>query len=374
MFHIDGHVAGLDQEAPHPGGGVLHHQLAGGVVVLGGQAAGGGQQAVDLVPQPALGQGHVQQGGGGRRRGRRGQAVQLVQIDGEPHRPRPGGELAGQQVVAAAPQHRPGRALQVPLQDQAVVILHLPRKGQVDLDVLAGLGQRRPQLGHGGPHGGVPAGGLRPGQHRGRRPAESQQGGQGLRPFRAQAGGQRRRPQPMAVAGPQPGQDLLPGKRGHRQRLHQAGQITHVPDFQPPGRAHALGQPCQRAGRQRHRLARLSLPRPSDELHPHLGDLFERMAFGRGAVDVFAVIKALGLARGGLGALGNGQGDVRLQGQQPPVQVGEGDDLPRRQETLVFLIEGVFFKLAHVVLAAARRLVKGPQPKGGPLLGLQQVK
>ena len=373
MLDVDRHVAGLDQEAAHPGGRVLYHQFAGGVVVLSRQTAGSRQQAVDLVPQPSLGQGDVQQDGRGRLCGRGGQPVQLIQIDGKAHRPRPGGELAGQQIVPAAPQHRPGRALQIPLKDQAVVIFHLPRKGQVDLHPLPGAGHRRPQLGHGGPHGAVAAGFFGPGQHRRRRAAEFQQRGQGAGSLPVQTGGESRRPQLVVVARPQPGQHPLPGRLGHVQRVHQAGQVPHVPYFQPPGGAHALGQPFQRADRQRHRLAGLGLPHPAQELDAHLGDLLKSAALGRGAVDVLTVIKALCLAGGGLGALGDGQGDVRFEGQQPPVQIGEGDDLPRRQEALVFLIEGVFFKLAHVILAAPCPLVQGPQPEGGPLLGLQQV-
>ena len=98
------------------------------------------------------------------------------------------------------------------------------------------------------------------------------------------------------------------------------------------------------------------------------------MALRRGAVDVLTVIEPFGLPRRRLGALGNREGDVRLQSQQAAVQIGKGDDLPRGQKCLVLLVQGVFFKLAHMVLAAARRFVQGTQSKGGPLLGLQEGK
>ena len=82
------------------------------------------------------------------------------------------------------------------------------------------------------------------------------------------------------------------------------------------------------------------------------------------------VVVAQRLARGGLGRLGDGEGHVRLEGQQPPVQIGEGDDLLRRKKAAVLLIQPVLLEAAHVIFAAARRFVQRPQRKGGLLLRL----
>lgn len=87
VLYINGNVAGLDQEVPHPGFGVLHHQLAGLVVVFVGFIPGGGQQAIGFVAQAALGQGDVQPLALGalllyRRQGS-AQAFQLVQVKGK---------------------------------------------------------------------------------------------------------------------------------------------------------------------------------------------------------------------------------------------------------------------------------------------------
>ena len=76
-------------------------------------------------------------------------------------------------------------------------------------------------------------------------------------------------------------------------------------------------------------------------------------------------------ALGGLSRLGDGQGHVRLQGQQTAIQVGKGDDLFRRQKASILLIQPVFLKAAHVVFAASRRLVQRPQRKGCTFLRLQ---
>ena len=79
VLHVDGHVAGLYEKIADARPGVLHHQLPGVGVVLRAAVAHAGQQVVDLVPQAALGQGHVQHHGA-RRLLRRlvGEAVQLV--------------------------------------------------------------------------------------------------------------------------------------------------------------------------------------------------------------------------------------------------------------------------------------------------------
>ena len=99
MLHIDGNVAGLDEEVADAGLRVFHHQLAGGVVVLRAAVADARQQIVDLVAQPPFGQRHVQHHLAGvlmLYRRHRVQPVQLVQIHRKADGARPGGELLQQ--------------------------------------------------------------------------------------------------------------------------------------------------------------------------------------------------------------------------------------------------------------------------------------
>ena len=92
VLHINGNVAGLDQEIPDLGVGVFHHQFAA-VGVVAGAVARTGQQSVRLVAQAALGQRDVQPGTAlpHTDRGQRcGQTVQFVQIEGKADGPCPG--------------------------------------------------------------------------------------------------------------------------------------------------------------------------------------------------------------------------------------------------------------------------------------------
>ena len=127
----------------------------------------------------------------------------------------------------------------------------------------------------------------------------------------------------------------------------------------------------QRLRRQPDGLLDLCFAHGSQHLKAHLGDLLEGVALCRGAVDVLVVVIFQRLTGCGLGRLGDGKGHVRLERQQPPVQVREGDDLFRRQKAAVFLIQPILLEAAHVVFAAPRRLVQRPQPEGSPLLRLQ---
>ena len=137
-------------------------------------------------------------------------------------------------------------------------------------------------------------------------------------------------------------------------------------DLQHP---RAAQQP-QRLRRQTNGLPHLRLADAAQHLQPHLGDLLKGMALCRRAVDIFVVIVPERLPLGGLRRLCDGEGHIRLESQQPPIQIGEGDDLLRRQKTPIFLIEAVFLKPTHVVLAAPRILVQCPQRERCPLLGL----
>ena len=185
MLHVDGHIAGLHQKIADTGGGILHHQFPGVVVVFGTAVAHACQQVVDLVAQPALGQGHVQHdllpgAGSGV-----GHAVQLVQVQGKADGTGTLAELSRQGVVPPTLQNRPGQAGQVALEHQAVVVFHIVDQGQVQLQIgrltlgLQGVAQR-PQLGEGRTHGGVESQGLRRVQHRLPVAGQSAQAAQGI--------------------------------------------------------------------------------------------------------------------------------------------------------------------------------------------------
>ena len=162
-------------------------------------------------------------------------------------------------------------------------------------------------------------------------------------------------------------QQLCAGGIRHAQRVEQAEQVAHVAHFQ-----HPIGpQRIQRPRRQTHRLLHLCFAHRTQHLKAHLADLFKGVALGGRAVDVLVIVVAQGLAGGGLRRLGNGEGHVRLEGQQTAIQIGKGDDLLGRQKAAVLLIQAVLLKPAHMILAAARRFVQGAQRKGGALLGLQ---
>ena len=171
----------------------------------------------------------------------------------------------------------------------------------------------------------------------------------------------------MGVLFPQLFQQGSPGGGGYFQRIEQTEEIAHVAHFQ-----HPFGtQLTQRLRRQTHGLLHFRFAHFAQHFQTHLGDFLKGVALGRGAVDIFMIIVPQCLAGGGLCRLGDGEGHVRLERQQAAVQISKGDDLLRRKEAAVFLIQAVFLKPAHVVLAAARRLVQRPQGKGGALLGLQ---
>ena len=136
--------------------------------------------------------------------------------------------------------------------------------------------------------------------------------------------------------------------------------------FQHPRSAQLLEGLCC----QRYRLPHLSFAHIAQHLEAHLADLLEGVALRRGAVDIFVIVVAQCLARRGLRRLGNGEGHVRFQCQQPPVQIGEGDDLLRREEAAVLLIQPVLLEPAHVIFAAARRLIQRPQRERGLFLRL----
>ncbi|SCJ08302.1 Uncharacterised protein [uncultured Blautia sp.] len=97
------------------------------------------------------------------------------------------------------------------------------------------------------------------------------------------------------------------------------------------------------------------------------------MALLAGAVDVFLIVVPAAAAGPHLGILGDGEGHVRLQRQQPPVQVRKGDDLLAGKKTAVLLIETVFLEPTHVVFAEALLFIQQPQLQRCPLLGPQDV-
>ena len=332
---------------------------------------------IHLITQTALGQGHVQHHPVGavllHRRQRGAQAVQLVQIDRKADGPGPGGELLHQQVVAAALEQGAGQGFQVALKHKAVVVFHLTGQRHVQPDDAARLFQRhsqRFQLSHSRAHGVIAAQGSGLCKGIGIAAAEAQHAAQDVGGGIGKTGGSGGGPQLVGVFLPQLFQQLCAGGIRHAQRVEQAEQVAHMAHFQ-----HPLGpQRIQRPRRQTHRLLHLCFAHRTQHLKAHLADLFKGVALGGRAVDILVIVVAQGLAGGGLRRLGNGEGHVRLEGQQTAIQIGKGDDLLGRQKAAVLLIQAVLLKPAHMILAAARRFVQGAQRKGGALLGLQVCK
>ena len=196
-------------------------------------------------------------------------------------------------------------------------------------------------------------------------PASSSRRHRASVPWPGEAGASAAWPQLVAVlvpdAGEEPGPHRLPGAHG----VQEAGDEAHVADLQhrvplrqgqaPQGQGHHLG-----GGRPVH---------GADALQAHLPDLPEGAALPAGAVDVLRVVEAAARPRLHRGVLGDGEGHVRLQGQQPPVQVREGDDLLTGQEAAVLLVEAVLLEPAHVVVAEARPLVQQPAAAAPPAPG-----
>ena len=98
------------------------------------------------------------------------------------------------------------------------------------------------------------------------------------------------------------------------------------------------------------------------------------MALQTGPVDVFHIVILGAAPVNGLGIFGNGQRHIRLQSQQPSVQICESDDLLGGQEVQVLLIQAVLLKPAHTILAVTRAFIDGAQAQRGPLLRLENGK
>lgn len=166
-------------------------------------------------------------------------------------------------------------------------------------------------------------------------------------------------------AGQQPGTDALRCAYG----VKKAGDKAHVAQLQhivPPGDGKALNG-------QRDRLRRHGVIHRTDAFQPHLTDLPEGVALLTGAIHIFQIIEAAAAALLHLSVLGNGQRYIRLQSQQPPVQIREGDDLLAGEEAAVFPIQAVFLEPPHVVLAEARLLIQQPQLQRNPFLRSQNI-
>ena len=150
-----------------------------------------------------------------------------------------------------------------------------------------------------------------------------------------------------------------PGTGGLRRAygIQKTGHKSHVARLQgegPPGQGQALQG-------QRNRLGRDAVIHRADTLQTDLADFLEGVAFLAGAVYIFRVIVATAALRLHLGVFGDGEGDIRLEGQQAAVQICKGDDLLTRQETAVFLVEAVLLKAAHMVLPEPRAFIQHPQ-------------
>ena len=173
----------------------------------------------------------------------------------------------------------------------------------------------------------------------------------------------------MGVPVPDTGQELGPDGLRSSHSVKKAGDKAHMaqPQHKVPARQR------QALNRQRHRLGRDGAVHRADALQAHLADLPEGVALLAGAVDILGVVVAPAAALLHLGVLGDGEGHVGLQRQQPPVQVREGNDLVTGKKPAVLLVQSVLLKPAHVVLPEARAFKQQPRLEGDPFLGAEHI-
>ena len=363
MFYINGNVGGFHQKIADTGLFVFHHQLAGVVVVFLAAVAHLCQQVINLVAQAALGQRHVEDGVFLVTRNSGFQAIQLVEIECKAHGGDAGVELPCQQVVAAALKHRSSQTGQVTLEHQAVVIFHITRQRKVHGDFLPLTGQLAAQTGQFGQrlshllifHQCTGAGeGLL------HRAGQFQQGTQVISVGQADFG--TFLPQTVGALSPDLLQQSGPQSFLHAQCVQQAGEESHVGQFQSKfGTAQ-----CQRVQRQQQLIPHILLCEGAHALQTHLVDLHEGVALPAGAVDLFVIIIFFTLSGGRLDIFGDGQGHIGLEGQQPSVQIGKGQHLLGGEKASVVLIQAVLFKAAHVIFAVTGPFGQGPQLKSRP--------
>lgn len=103
--------------------------------------------------------------------------------------------------------------------------------------------------------------------------------------------------------------------------------------------------------------------RIADAFQPRLHDLLEAVCALRNAIDILVVVDLLLDAGHVFTAADDGQRHVRLERQQLPVRVVEGDDAVADEKVLVADIEVIFFKLAHPVRQIAVSAIEVAQAK-----------
>ena len=92
-----------------------------------------------------------------------------------------------------------------------------------------------------------------------------------------------------------------------------------------------------------------------------------------GTVHIFQIVEPAAAPLLHLGVLCDGERHVRLEGHEAPVQIREGEDLLVREKAAVLLVEPIFFKAAHVIVAETGALIQLPQLQGQPLLRPQKI-
>ena len=129
----------------------------------------------------------------------------------------------------------------------------------------------------------------------------------------------------------------------------------------------------QAGDRQGNHLSRCILLQAADALQAHLVDLLEGVALLAGTVYIFQIIEPSAAPLLHLGIFRDGERHVRLEGHEAPVQIRKGEDLLVGEKAAVLLIESVFLKPAHVVVAETSALIQLPQLQGKPLLRPQKI-
>ena len=297
------------------------------------------------------------------------QPLQLVEIAGKADGPALFAHAAQQLVVLPAGDDAGGHARHIALEGDAVVVVHVAQHRKVDADLaLRPVGPEQRRQGFQLPDGGLAAAQLmQSGQDFLRRAGAEQQAlyAGNVLPHRAV----------FPAQGLQLVQVLFPDAlEGARSRA--AGQpqgVQHVAHDAQVGEVQAAlrrDEPQTLAGQAQH-LADAVVVHGADALQPHLPDLPEAAGALGNAVDVLVVVDLLRFAGPGPGGADDGQRHVRLEGHEPPVGVGEGDDIGGDEKLLVVEIQLVLLKLAHFELGVAAAGVEGAEREGHLFLVLE---
>ena len=235
-------------------------------------------------------------------------------------------EAGNQRVIPPALEHRSRPSVQKALKHQAIVVIHLSNLREIHL-------HGRPHVRNSIIHGPQFPQRIRHHTVEGH-PVSSiydlsslsgqlQKPAQGVRSLTGKTRPLRCLPQGMGRFIPNTGDQLLAAllRRTYGiQKARNKAHMAHLQQVRPPS-------PLQTLDGQANHFSRGSVIHRTHALQAHLADFLKGMAFQAGPVHSFTVVILGTLLCADLPVFGNGQRHIRLQRQQPSVQIRKGDDL-----------------------------------------------